>query len=152
MNLVRLYPWNNLDQVQRQMNHLFDNLLEWENHNPTSWRPAIELLDNAQSLILRAVLPGMVAKDLEITATRDRLKIAGERQRQTEHEDKGYYVSEFHYGKFERVINLPTEIDPKGIHAEFKDGILSLTLPKVVEEKESVVKIRVADEAIAPEN
>ncbi len=83
----------------------------------------------------------MEAKDLDIEVTVDRVSISGERKSETKSEENGRTRSEFRYGKFSRVIPLPTAIQNTNVTAEYKDGILNLTLPKAEEEKTKVVKV-----------
>ncbi len=86
----------------------------------------------------------MSAKDLDIQVTADRVSISGERKEESKSEDKGVTRSEFRYGKFQRVIPLPVRIQNTNVTADYKDGILNLTLPKAEEEKNKVVKILLA--------
>jgi len=79
--------------------------------------------------------------DLDITATRQTLKISGEYRQKEENKDHNYYLSEFNYGNFERTINLPMAIKNAEVQAEYNDGILTLTLPKVEEVKNKMVKV-----------
>ena len=83
----------------------------------------------------------MEAKDLDIEVTVDRVSISGERKSETKSEENGRTRSEFRYGKFSRVIPLPKAIQNTNVTAEYKDGILNLTLPKAEEEKTKVVKV-----------
>ena len=85
----------------------------------------------------------MEAKDLDIQVTADSVSISGERKEESKSEDGGVTRSEFRYGKFSRVIPLPVEIQNSKVTAEYKDGILNLTLPKSEEEKTQVVKVNV---------
>jgi HSP20 family protein len=87
----------------------------------------------------------MEAKDLDIQVTMDRVAISGERKSETKTEEHGVTRSEFHYGKFSRVIPLPARIQNTNVTADYKDGILNLTLPKAEEEKNKVVKIDLSE-------
>ena len=83
----------------------------------------------------------MEAKDLDIQVMAERVAISGERKSETKSEENGKTRSEFRYGKFQRVIPLPARIQNTNVTAEYKDGILNLTLPKAEDEKNKVVKI-----------
>ena len=85
----------------------------------------------------------MEAKDLDIQVTADSVSISGERKEESKSEEKGVTRSEFRYGSFSRVIPLPVEIQNSNVTAEYKDGILNLTLPKSEAEKTQVVKVNV---------
>ena len=144
MSLVRYDPWQEMSSLQRQLNHLFDdaltfdNLGEWSN---LSKIPAAELTETDEAVHLKLEVPGMQAGDLDIQVMADRVAIAGERKSETKTEEKGVSRSEFYYGKFSRVIPLPVKIQNNNVTADYKDGILNLTLPKAEDEKNKVVKV-----------
>jgi HSP20 family protein len=89
----------------------------------------------------------MEAKDLDVQVMADRVAIAGERRSETKTEENGRTRSEFRYGKFSRVIPLPVRIQNTNVTADYKDGILNLTLPKSEEEKNKVVKVNLLQDA-----
>lgn len=143
MALVRLEPFREIDTLQREMNRLFD---DWfmptvRRENGMSFAPAAELEETEEAINLRLEVPGMEAKDLDVQVMAEAVAISGERKAETRTEEKGVYRSEFRYGKFQRVIPLPARIDNQNVQAEYKDGVLRLTLPKVEAEKNKVVKV-----------
>ncbi len=148
MALVRYNPWQEMSSLQRQLNRLFDDALapdnwnEWDNFSKI---PAAELSETDDAIHLKLEVPGMEAKDLDIQVMADRVAIAGERKSETRSEEKGTTRSEFRYGKFQRVIPLPARIQNDNVSAEYKDGILNLTLPKSEEEKNKVVKVNIGE-------
>ncbi len=151
MALVRYNPWQEMNSLQRQLNRLFDDALvpaNWDDFNNLAKIPAAELTETEDAVHLKLEVPGMEAKDLDIQVMADRVSIAGERKSETKTEDKGVTRSEFSYGKFSRVIPLPIKIQNTNVTAEYKDGILNLTLPKAEEERNKVVKVNL-DEANA---
>ncbi len=144
MALVRYNPWREMNSNQRQLNRLFDDALtpeRWDEFGNLAKIPAAELTETDDSLHLKLEVPGMEAKDLDIQVMADRVAIAGERKSESLSEDNGVTRSEFRYGKFSRVIPLPIRISHTNVTAEYKDGILNLTLPKAEEEKNKVVKV-----------
>ena len=146
MKLTRYNPWPEMSSLQRQLNHLFDDLVtpaKWDDFPSLSKVPAAELTETLEALHLKLEVPGMEASDLDIQVTADSVSISGERKEESQSEEKGVTRSEFRYGSFSRVIPLPVEIDNTNITAEYQDGILNLTLPKVEEEKTQVVKVNV---------
>ena len=148
MSLVRYNPWQEMSHLQRQLNRLFDDVLMPEtlsDFNTLSKVPAVELTEDDDTLNLKLEVPGMEAKDLDIQVTVDRVSISGERKSETKSEENGRTRSEFRYGKFSRVIPLPTKIQNTNVTAEYKDGILNLTLPKAEEEKTKVVKVNLGE-------
>ncbi len=143
MTLVRYTPWQEINSLAGQLNSLFDDTLpaRWEDFGNLSKVPAAELSETNEALHLKLEVPGMEAKDLDIQVMADRVAIAGERKSETKSEKNGKTLSEFRYGKFSRGIPLPLRIQNTKVTADYKDGILNLTLPKVEEEKNKVVKI-----------
>ena len=144
MSLVRYNPWQEMSHLQRQLNRLFDDALipeKWSDFSNLSKIPAAELTENDETFNLKLEVPGMEAKDLDIEVTVDRVSISGERKSETKSEENGRTRSEFRYGKFSRVIPLPKPIQNTNVTAEYKDGILNLTLPKAESEKTKVVKV-----------
>ena len=150
MALVRYNPWSEMNSLQRQLNRLFDDALtpaNWDNFGNLSKVPAAELTEKDDALHLKLEVPGMEAKDLDIQVMADRVAISGERKSETKSEENGRTRSEFRYGKFQRVIPLPARIQNTNVTADYKDGILNLTLPKSEEEKNKVVKVNLLGEA-----
>ncbi|MGB5633865.1 MAG: Hsp20/alpha crystallin family protein [Waterburya sp.] len=152
MALVRYNPWQEMNSLQRQLNRLFDDALtpaNWDDFGNFSKIPAAELTEKDDALYLKLEVPGMEAKDLDIQVMADRVAISGERKSETKSEENGRTRSEFRYGKFQRVIPLPARIQNTNVTADYKDGILNLTLPKSEEEKNKVVKVNLLQEEAA---
>ena len=150
MALVRYNPWSEINSLQRQLNRLFDDALttnDWGDFGNFSKIPAAELTETDDALHLKLEVPGIEAKDLDIQVMADRVAISGERKSETKSEEDGRTRSEFRYGKFQRVIPLPARIQNTNVTADYKDGILNLTLPKAEEEKNKVVKVNLLEEA-----
>ena len=150
MALVRYNPWSEINSLQRQFNRLFDDALtpaNWDDFGNLAKVPAAELTEHDDALHLRLEVPGMKAEDLDIQVMADRVAISGERKSETKSEEDGRTRSEFRYGKFQRVIPLPARIQNTNVTADYKDGILNLTLPKSEEEKNKVVKVNLLQDA-----
>jgi HSP20 family protein len=147
MALLRYSNNRELDTLQRQMNRLFDDVF-----SPTLERnmrgsisiPAAELSETDEAVLLRLEVPGMKAEDLDIQVTKEAVYIKGERKQEIVSEDKGITQSEFRYGKFERAIALSSLVDNTNVTAEYKDGILHLTIPKAEDERNKVVKVNLS--------
>ncbi|MBO3464254.1 Hsp20/alpha crystallin family protein [Aetokthonos hydrillicola Thurmond2011] len=144
--LSRYNPWQEVNTLQRQLNRLFDTVLTPETigEKVTSFVPAAELHETADAVHLKLEVPGIDAKDLDVQVTENAVAISGERKSETKTEENGVTRTEFSYGKFQRVIPLPARIQNTNVTAEYKDGILNLTLPKTTQEKNKVVKVNVA--------
>ena len=149
MALIRLLPFSEMETLRRQMDQVFDQMLT-ARESQINWKPAVELEDTDNNLILRAQIPGVSAKDLNIRVTQQVVAIDGEKRHENKTENGGYVRSEFRYGKFQRVIPLPVAVVNDKVQAEFKDGILKLTLPKVTEARSQVVKINLAENTAQP--
>ena len=163
MAIIRYNPWSEMDLVQRQINRIFNDVLtpqsftEFGDH---SQYPAAELTETEAALILKLEVPGMQAADINIEATAKSVSISGERKSETvkpaektrlcgavpPFEGKSFRT-EFRYGSFQRVISLPVRIQNTEVKAEYKNGILHLTLPKADEEKNKVVKVSLFSES-----
>ncbi|WP_421656917.1 Hsp20/alpha crystallin family protein [Leptothermofonsia sp. ETS-13] len=141
MALVRWEPLREITSLQREMNRLFDTLSPISAIDGDRFMPVVEMEETPEAIHLKAELPGIDIKDLDVQVAADSVSISGERKSTSRTEDKGIFRSEFHYGKFQRVISLPARIKNTDVKAEYKDGILHLTLPKVEEEKNKVVKV-----------
>ncbi|MGL5135231.1 MAG: Hsp20/alpha crystallin family protein [Planktothrix sp.] len=141
MQLVRWQPFQEIDSLQREMNRLFDSLALPSEKAGMSLFPAAELEETPEAIILKLEVPGVSPEDLDVQVSLDGVAITGERKSTHQTEEKGVSRSEFRYGKFRRIIPLPTRIQNTQVQANYKDGILSLTLPKAEAEKNKVVKI-----------
>lgn len=146
MALVHWAPFREIEGLQREMNHLFDTLAPAANGETgrVSFIPAAEIQETPEAVHLKVEIPGLEAKDLDVQVTAEAVSISGERRSETRIEEKGVTRSEFRYGKFRRVVPLPARVQNDKVEAEYKDGILTLNLPKVEAEKNKVVKVNVA--------
>lgn len=146
--LIRYWqPWREVETLRRQLDQVFDELTQPSQRDSIDWTPAIELRDAGDRFVLRAQLPGMTAEDLDIQVGRDAVVLAGEHCAEPQTSEQGYVKSEFRYGKFRRVVNLPVAIENEQVQADYTNGLLSLTLPKVVEARNQVVKLNLTEMA-----
>ena len=145
-------PFTEIETIREQLDKVFDQRAATRDNSETAWMPALELIDAGDNFILKAQLPGIDPKDIDVQVTREAISISGERRYENTEEKPGYVRSEFRYGKFHRVLPLPAPIQNDSVQAEYKDGILMLTLPKVAEARNKVVKINLAEIAGASTN
>jgi len=150
MALIRWEPFREMEMLRRQMNQLFYDLAEANRGESdisqstrTAWVPAVEIQDNGSELLLRAEIPGVEGKDLDIQVMQNAVSIAGEHRYENRSESNGNIRSEFRYGSFQRVIPLPAKVQNQQVKADLKDGILTLTLPKLQEEQNKVFKVNI---------
>ena len=148
MPVMRWEPFREVEMLRRQMNQLFYELAEANqdgsnvsSSNTTAWVPAVELHDNGSELLLRAEIPGVEGKDLDVQIMQNAVSIAGEHRYEKKSKSNGNFRSELRYGSFQRVIPLPTKVQNQQVKADLKDGILTLTLPKLQEEQNKVFKV-----------
>ncbi len=138
--LVRHNPWNEMNAITHQLDSLFQEL-----QAPAFRTPAAELHETSEAVHLKLELPGVEAKDVDIEVTENAVKVVAERKTETKTDENGKTRSEFYYGKFQRVIPLRARIQNTAVTAEYKDGILNLTLPKSEAEKNKVVKVNLGE-------
>lgn len=145
MALVRWQPFRELDSLQREMNRLFESLAPATESSvgSVSFVPPAEMEETPDAIHLKLEVPGMDAKDLDVQVTAEAVSIKGERKSESKTEEEGMTRTEFRYGSFQRVIPLPAKVQNDKVKAEYKDGILTLNLPKAEEEKNKVVKVNV---------
>lgn len=148
MSLMRWQPLRELDTLRHQMDRLFDELVPGEhalNQFPklenALWAPAIELKETDTDLVLKAAVPGIEAKELDIHVSENAVSIAGEHREEKRTEEKGYFRSELQYGQFQRTVPLPVSVKHDQVQSEFKDGVLTLTLPKAEPSHRNVTKV-----------
>lgn len=144
MSLVRWQPFQEIETLQRDMNRLFDRLMPTNgDRNSMTFAPAAELQETSDAIHLKLEIPGMEAKDIDVQVSAEAVSISGERKEETKTEEKGMTRTEFRYGKFQRVIPLPARVQNADVKAEYKNGVLQLTLPKSEDEKNKVVKVNI---------
>ena len=145
-------PFTEIETIRQQLDKVFDQLATTRDNSEAAWMPALELVDAGDNFVLKAQLPGIDPKDIDVQVSREAISISGERRYENTDEKPGCVRSEFRYGKFHRVLTLPARIQNDSVQAECKDGILTLTLPKVTEARNKVVKINLAEIAGTPAN
>jgi HSP20 family protein len=155
MSLIHWQPLRELHTLRQQMNRLFDEWMHGDRPGDLlpkvniAWTPAIELKETDTDMILKAEIPGIEAKDLNVEVSTDAVLITGEYQQEKREQDKSFIRSEFRYGQFQRIVPLPVPIQNDRVKAEFKNGVLTLTLPKVEAAKRNVVKLDFSSEQAA---
>jgi len=151
--LIRYWqPFTEIETLREQLDKVFDQRAATRDNSEATWMPALELVDAGDNFVLKAQLPGIDPKDIDVQVTREAISISGERRYENRDNKSGGVRSEFRYGKFHRVLTLPAHIQNDSVQAEYKDGILMLTLPKVTEARNKVVKINLAQIAEASTN
>ena len=136
-----------LDKIQRQIEQVFEEVAgSGTPYAQLSYgQPPVELRETEETLLLRALLPGIDSNDLDIQATREVVLIAGKYSYEAPTDKSAYFRSEFPRGHFRRVISLPLPIQNTEIKADYQHGILTLTLPKAPEVINKAVKVSVLE-------
>lgn len=106
--------------------------------------PVLDVAENENEFIVKAEVPGCNAEDIDISVHDSRLTISGEKKQEEEKKEKGYYHLERSYGSFRRDLNLESNVDPNKIEASYKNGVLTIKLPKT--EKTKTVKVKIKDQ------
>jgi HSP20 family protein len=136
MSLTRYEPWTQLNQVQKELDRLFDSrriLSRDEEHSPVAtcdWVPAVDIKEEQDRFVIHADVPGVNIKDIEITMEKGMLTIKGERQSETKEDRQGYKRIERTHGTFYRRFSLPDTVDPDKIIAKGRNGVLEIVIPK----------------------
>ncbi len=148
MSLIHWEPLKELNALRQQMNHLFDEMMHPEQTHSIfpkleklTWHPAIEVKEADKDIIVKIQVPGIDTKDLDIQVSENAVVIAGEYHEEKTSDSKGFYRSEFSYGKFQRIVPLPVNVKYEEVNAEVKDGVVTLTLPKSEISRPNVVKV-----------
>jgi len=105
------------------------------------WTPALDVFEKDDKFVVKAELPGMKEKDIDVSVVGDTLTIKGEKKSETELKEEDYYCCEHSYGKFYRSIALPSTVNTAKIEANFENGILEVSLPKAPEVKPKKIAI-----------
>jgi len=135
-----------LYNFRHQMNHMFDNaftpiLKEDEVVSMWHWKPKVDVYDNDTHIVIKAELPGLDKKNIDVNVNGKFLTIKGERSSENDVKVDKYHRRERSYGKFERVFTLPAEVDPDTITADYKDGVLKIHIPKPEEQKPKQITV-----------
>ncbi len=147
MTLVKYNPTNSLFGLKSNMDKLFDEFFGLDKgvwpESALNVVPAVDLEETEDAFKITAELPGMTKKDIKITLENNVLSISGEKKAEKETKDKNFHRVERSYGKFHRAFELPGAVNRDKIEAEYKDGILSISVPKTEEAKPKQIEVKV---------
>jgi HSP20 family protein len=108
------------------------------------WSPSVDISENDDNIVVNAEIPGMNKEDINVSVRDDTLTIKGEKKREREEEEENYHVVERSYGRFQRSFTLPDNVKSDDIKANYKDGVLNITIPKTEEAKSKELKVDVS--------
>ena len=139
MTVLRYEPWALLNRLHREFDQNFEAAAR-----DASWAPAVDIHEEAQRFLVRADLPGVKSTDIEVTADKGVLTLRGERQIEQRAVDGHYSRVERVAGKFVRTFTLPDNVQTDAIKAQFKDGVLELTIPKAAKPEPRRIEVQAA--------
>ena len=143
--IARLEPFRGLSTLQDQFNRLFNE--SFRNHTEesalTTWAPAVDIYETPNELVVKADLPEVNEKDIDVRVENNLLTIRGERKFEKSVSEENFLRVERTYGAFSRSFSLPNTVNAETIGAEYKNGVLTVTLPKREESKPRQVKVTV---------
>ena len=135
---------NDLARLHREMDDLFQSFFggwDWPLSERKVW-PAIDIAENDEAIVVKAEVPGCKSEDIDISVHGNTLTISGEKKEEEERKEKGYYHIERAYGSFRRDLTLPADVEADKIDAVYKNGVLTVTVPKAEKAKPVKVKIK----------
>ena len=154
MNIIKwqrpsLAAWPNfgrLSDLRDEIDRLFDsplNQLTRTSQLLSDWTPALDVYEEKDSFVVKAELPGMKKEEIEVAFHDGSLSISGERKSETQHEGAEVSRAERFFGRFQRTVTLPTAVAADKVKAAYKDGVLTVTLPKTEEAKPKQIDVSI---------
>ena len=141
--LTRWDPFRELARVQEEMNRsLGDERLQFRAGESVGWTPACDIYEDGEEIVVRAELAGVDPGDVELRFENGVLTLKGERKLEKEDRRENYHRLELSYGTFTRAFSMPASIDSEKIHAESKQGVLHIHLPKKAEAKPKSIQVK----------
>ena len=135
MQLVKWNPWGEMHSLQRHFNSVWDNVFydggtDIHQGKKESWMPAVDIFENETHFTIKAELPGIEKDDMAVDLKDRVLSLRGERRDDRPEEKDKAHRRERSFGRFERFFTLPADVDAEKITAEYKDGLLTIQVPK----------------------
>ena len=138
--------------LRSEMDRLFDTFLreplgtiDWPFVGQGRWSPAVDVAESDEEVVVRAEMPGIDPKDLDVSVSGRQLVLSGEKKESTENEGKDFYHSESRYGSFRRLVQLPEGVDTKNVDAQYANGVLTLRLKKTPAAVPKRIEVKVKD-------
>ena len=140
-----MLPWTGMPAIKHEMDRLLEQL--WEGDLPqfpglAAWAPALDVAETKEAVTVKAEVPGMDANDIQLALQDQVLTLKGEKKQEKEEKDAHYYRIERTYGAFARAVRLPAPVDGAKVTAAFKNGLLTVTLPKTSGAKGTTIPIK----------
>ena len=143
--LTRWDPFRELNVLQDRMNRLFQDYAPRGEQDLTAGNfvPPVDIYEDEQGITVKAELPGLDPKDVDVRVENNTLTIRGERKFEKEEKEENYRRVERQYGSFTRTFTLPTTVDAEKVSADYDKGVLKIALPKKAEAKPKQIKVNV---------
>ena len=146
MDLIQWKPFREVSRLRNEMDRLWDEYFGAGRRGleplEEAWLPAVDVSESEDKITVKAEIPGLEAKDIDISMSGDTLTIKGEKKTETEEKEENYHVVERSYGSFRRVMKLPAMVDADKVEATYKNGVLTVVLPKKEEVKPKAIEIK----------
>jgi HSP20 family protein len=146
MGLMRWDPIEDVGTLRRAMDRLLDEffaLRRVPEERVMLWEPPVDMFETEKEVVVRAELPGIDPRDLDVTVTRDTITIKGETRFDQEERDPTYHVRQFRYGAFARTLELPVEVKVEDATATYQKGVLEVKIPKAGRVKPTSINVPV---------
>ena len=147
--MADMIPWRSreLRRLREEMDTLFDRFFDVSPFRRPFWRerewaPSVNVSETPTEVIVKAELPGIDDKDIDISLQGDLLNIKGERRQEKEEKEESFHRIECSYGAFSRTVRLTSEVDEKNVKATYNNGILRIALPKITKQPSRKIEIK----------
>ena len=140
-----LAPWRGMETLRQEMERVFDRFFEprWDELEAVgAWAPKLDFSETKDAFVVKAEVPGVEQKDISVSIQDQMLTIKGEKHKEKEEKDEKYHRVERSWGAFARTIALPAGVDTEKVNATFKDGVLSVKLPKTPAAKGTTIPVK----------
>lgn len=146
MDIMEWKPFREITRLRSEMDRLWDDYFGSGRQalRPAegTWLPSVDVSETADKIVVKAEIPGMDAKDIDISLSGDVLTIKGEKKTEREEKEENYHLVERSYGSFSRSLRLPMAVNADEIEATYKQGVLTVSCPKKEEVKAKPIEIK----------
>jgi HSP20 family protein len=146
MDLIQWRPFREVSRLRNEMDRLWDDYFGPGRRAlrplEEAWLPLVDVSETGDKITVKAEIPGMEAKDIEISMVGDTLTLKGEKKAEREEKEENYHMVERSYGSFSRTMKLPATVDAEKVEATYKNGVLTVVLPKKEEVKPKAIEIK----------
>ncbi len=140
-----LAPWRGMETLRQEMERVFDRFFEprWDEFEAVgAWAPKLDFSETKDAFVVKAEVPGVEQKDISVSIQDQMLTVKGEKHKEKEEKDEKYHRVERSWGAFARTIALPAGVDTEKVNATFKDGVLTVKLPKTPAAKGTTIPVK----------